>query len=527
MSNGKVVDLSDIRQKVEERREEEARNAITPGLLDNIQTKFICDCLLANELGDGMLYAEIHRGRFVYMAAAKEWLYFNGVHWQVDVLDLHMRAVENVVDAYLRAAGELSDKMSQALKDGAKDTFKELKSNQDALYKRVSRLRSSRGRKACIEFAHTSPGGLKIRGDELDSNPWLFVCANGVLDLRIGTLREGRPGDYLLRASPVEWLGLDAPCPTWEAFIHAIYEGNERVIGFVRRLLGYCMTGIIKEHKLPVFIGQGRNGKGTLFETVMRVMGSYGGPIQSEMLLDQGKNVRSADAPSPAIMELKGMRLALASETDEHARFSMAKVKWLSGGDTLVGRYPHDKRNTKFLPTHKLIYYTNHLPHASSGDFAFWERFLAVEHRLSFVDRTPKEENERCQDNDLLDKLLAELPGILAYMARGCLEWQQVGLNPPEEVRAAVEKARRDEDYLSDFFDECCEIGPDFRVTSTGLYEAFEGWFKRNISADPKKVPKQGRFSKWVDKRFQKIKSNGKPTFIGLRLSQPQDNMSP
>ncbi|WP_428558563.1 MAG: DNA primase family protein [Solidesulfovibrio sp. DCME] len=384
-----------------------------------------------------------------------------------------------------------------------------------------------RAGKSCIEFAHTIPGGLKIRGDELDCDPWLFACANGVLDLRTGTLRDGRPEDYLLRASPVEWRGIDAPCPTWDAFVHAIYEGNGRVIGFVRRLLGYCMTGLIKEHKLPVFIGQGRNGKGTLFETAMRVMGSYGGPIQSEMLLDQGKNVRSADAPSPAIMELKGMRLALASETDEHARFSMAKVKWLSGGDTLVGRYPHDKRNTKFLPTHKLIYYTNHLPHASSGDFAFWERFLAVEHRLSFVDREPKEENERRQDNDLPAKLLDELPGILAYMVRGCLEWQRENLNPPDEVRAAVEKARRDEDYLADFFDECCELGQEFRVTSTTLYEAFEGWFKRNISADPKKVPKQGRFSKWVDKRFQKIKSNGKPTFIGLRLTPSQEGMSP
>jgi putative DNA primase/helicase len=524
MSSINVVDLNAVRGKVVSRREDESKGIATPDILAGIGSRFVMDCLLANELGDGMLFAEIHRGRFVFMAASKEWLFFNGVHWQIDALNLHMCGVEDVVDAYLRAAAEIGEKHLDALRNQAKETAKELRAQQELIYKRVSRLRSSRGRKSCLEFAHSCTGGLVIRGDELDMDPWLFACANGVLDLRSGVLRDGRPEDYIFRASPVAWAGIDATAPTWEEFVRNIYEENERLIGFVQRLLGYCLTGVTTEHKLPVFLGKGRNGKGTMFETFMRILGGYGGPIQSEMLLDQGKNVRSADAPSPAIMELKGMRLALASETDEHARFSMARVKWLSGGDTLVGRYPHDKRNTKFRPTHKLIYYTNHLPHASSGDFAFWERFLVVDHRLSYVDREPAAENERRQDKELPKRLEDELPGILAWLVRGCLIWQRDGLNPPEDVRAAVEKAKRDEDYLADFFDDCCETGEgeSYRVKSTALYDRFEEWFKKAMSSDPKKVPKQRRFSEMVGKRFDKLKSNGIMMFLGLRLLPEQ-----
>lgn len=114
MTNAKIVDIQDLRAKVLARREEEAQGAPAPEIISGIASRFISDCLLANELGDGMLYAEIHRGRFVFMAASKEWLYFNGVHWQVDVLGMHMAGVEDVVDAHLLAASELGAKMSKA-----------------------------------------------------------------------------------------------------------------------------------------------------------------------------------------------------------------------------------------------------------------------------------------------------------------------------------------------------------------------------------------------------------------------------
>jgi len=522
MPNSKIVEIKAVRDKVLSRVQEEAQRAVTPEIPESgITSKFVQECLQSNELGDGMLYAAKLRGRYVYMAGSKEWLLYSGSHWQLDAKDSHLTVVEEVVDEYLNVASELGEKMNNSLKDGNKETFKDLQAQQAAIYKRVNRLRSTRGRKACLEFACTCPDGLIIKGDELDMHPMLLPCANGVIDLMSGELRDGRQDDYLFRASPVVWKGIHEPRPNWERFLDEIFEGNQELIAFIQRLFGYCLTGKTTNAILPILLGEGRNGKTVMCEMVMHCMGELAGPIRSELLLDQG-NSRSADSASPAIMGLKGMRFVTGSETGKNKRFSMEMVKLLSGGDTLSGRYLYEKRDTSFTPTHKLIIYTNHLPHAITDDFAFWERILVITFRLAFVNREPKAENERRANPELRNLLEAESSGILAWLVEGCLLWQRDGLNPPDEVRLAVDKFKREEDYLADFFDECCELGDDhkvYRVSKASLYDRFEKWYLQAISSNPKKVPKDRAFGNDVAKRFEKLKTGGIITYLGVRLA--------
>ena len=247
---------------------------------------------------------------------------------------------------------------------------------------------------------------------------------------------------------------------------------------------------------------------------------SLAGPVQSEMLLDQGKN-RSAAGPSPDIMSLRGLRIAFASETDEGQRFSPARVKWFSGGETLTGRYPHDKRNVSFEPSHLLCLLTNHKPHAPASDFAFWERLLLVDFPLSFVDRKPQNENERPMDKGLKDCLLQELPGIAAWLVRGCLEWQRAGLDPPAKVREATAEYRKDEDMLADFIEECCILQQpgesDIRTPASELYDAFCEWFKVNISS--KKTVSQKAFGKMMLEKFQRERKGGIYYYYGISVS--------
>jgi len=521
MPSPKIIAINDVRDKVVSRTQEEAANLASDSPESGIQSRFVQDCLMANELGDGMLYAEKLRGRYVYVSGSKEWLMYVGSHWQLDANDTHMTVVEEVVDEYLKVAVDLGEKISAAYKDGKKETAKDLTAQQAAIYKRINRLRSTRGRKACLDFAHTCPEGLVINGKEMDMHPMLLPCANGVMDLTSGALRDGRQDDYLFRASPVIWKGIHEPRPAWDRFINEIFEGNQELIAFIQRLFGYCLTGLTTNAILPILLGEGRNGKTVMCEMVMYCMGELAGPIRSELLLDQG-NARSADSASPAIMGLKGMRLVTGSETGKNKKFSMEMVKLLSGGDTLSGRYLYEKRDSSFTPTHKLIIYTNHLPHALSEDFAFWERILVIPFRLAFVNREPKAENERRANPDLRKQLEAESSGILAWLVEGCLLWQRDGLNPPAEVLLAVDKFKREEDFLADFFDECCELGSDhkvYRVSKASLYDRFERWYLKAISSNPKKVPKDRAFGNDVAKRFEKLKTGGVTHYLGLRLA--------
>jgi putative DNA primase/helicase len=503
-----------IRERIEERRA--AEDAVVGGdsghqdAGDGITSEFIQQCARSRQLGDGLLFAALHRGRYVFNKQTREWLVFNGAHWELDELDTVKAAVEDVIDVYDRERERLWNAWYQANRDEDKEEARRLKKLVDLVAKKVNSLRDDNGRNKCLEFAHTMrEQPLHILGDELDADPWLLGCANGVLDLRTGLLREGRAEDYILKASPTKWEGIDAPREAWEKSVLEIMHDDEEMAAYIRRLFGYACFGVAPEHVFAVLHGQGRNGKSYMVETIQDVLGEVAGPIPAEMLLDQGVS-RSSSGPTPDIMALRGRRLAFASETDEGRKFSASRVKWFSGGDSLTGRYGYgNMRMIAFKPSHQLFLLTNHKPHASADDFAFWERMHLIPFELSFVKRPPRAENERPVDLELGEKVRAERSGILAWLVQGCLEWQEQGLNPPAKVLEATAEYRRDEDLLADFVDECCYVpdppDPGVWVGATEIYDVFCWWFSKTVSRK-KSIPHK-IFGKLMKSRFESVKS--------------------
>jgi len=514
----KVHDIEEIRRQVEARREEEEREF---GLEEKplaIPYNFVKQCLDCKEMGDGMLYAEIHRGRFVFDKTAGCWLVFKGQHWEVDILDDAKTAIEDVVDRLIQFATlELGERIAEAAKKSQTELKRALEATQRTAYGRIDKLRGTRGANACLAWAQDCKNGLRITGQELDRNPMLFAVANGVIELRTGLLRDGRSEDFLLKASQIHFRGITEPADVWRRTLLEIYDGNQVLVDFIQRLFGYAITGLSQEHILPVFYGRGRNGKSLIFEMVNNVLGDLYTPIQAEMLLDQGRNTRSSAGPSPDIMQLLGCRIAVGSETDEGRKFSSSRAKWLTGGDWLVGRNPNEKYFKKFPPTHTLFLLTNNKPHAPAGDFAFWERLLLIDHPLSFVSRKPSSAKERPQNKQLPLLLQKELPGILAWLVEGCLLWQRDGLNPPPEVTEATNEYRRNEDLIGDFLDACCELGEGFEVQATDLFDKFTAWYEVNVS---KRGVSQRKFGQMMQDRLSKAKVGGKYRYYGAKLRQ-------
>jgi putative DNA primase/helicase len=512
----KSMDSDDIKKTVEQRKKQAAGEPENKP--PEITSKFIRECIKENELGDGRVFSRIHKDKYVFNASSEEWLFFEGHHWHKDQMYEAAIDVEAVSHCYL---DEIFNLWGQIKKNGHSDEKRNrLKAQIQKITNRVKRLRSARGRANCLKFATSNTEKLTITGDILDANPMLFACENGVLDLERGILRDGLAGDYILKASPVPFKGFNEPCPEFDKFRKEVFSENEDLDDYVQRLMGYAMTGMTTEHIFPMLHGQGRNGKGTLIEVISKVLGTYAGPIQAELLLDQGR-ARSSSGPSPDIMALQGMRVAFASETDQGRKISPSRVKWLTGGDTLVGRNPHDKYPTSFLPTHTLIFLTNHMPHVPSDDFAFWERTRVIPFNLSFVDREPRAGNERPQNKYLSAMLNEELSGILAWILRGCIKWQKYGLIPPAIVKEATAKYRRDEDLVADFIEEALYRDPDIKTGATDLYNAFQIWWENFISKRP---PKQKKFGTLFVKHFEKVTSSGRYYYVGVGIKE-QDEM--
>ncbi|MBA7559390.1 hypothetical protein ES708_01004 [subsurface metagenome] len=508
---------ADLTQQVKDRVRQEAEEHPDPKKAPpEITPKFIADCLFKNELGDGELFAAIHRDRFVYNNNAGEWYEWAGHHWRRDIMGTALSAIEDVTTPYLERATLLRKEADRVVSGETSGDEKKLRTISKSFYDRANRLRGDKGRTACLKFARTCRDPLAVVGDEFDLDPMLLGVANGVIDLRTGELIDGRQTDYISMASSVEWKGIDAKCDLWDKSLLEIFDDKPEMVDYQRRLLGYAISGSTKERVFAAMWGQGWNGKGVIANVITNILDPLAGPIPSEMLLDQGKS-RSSAGPSPDIMMLRGLRIAFASESDEGRRFSAARVKWFTGSDVLTGRYPHDKMPIRFKPSHTLFMLTNSKPYAPGGDFAFWERLHLIPFKLSFVKRTPAANNERQADLDLEKKLLGEYPGILAWLVRGCLEWQAEGLNPPDIVLDATAEYRSDEDIIGDFIASSLIIEPGARVKGADLYGQFQTWYIDMIGKK-ENVPSNSWFGRQMATRYNKTKISGCVWYHGIGL---------
>jgi putative DNA primase/helicase len=350
----------------------------------------------------------------------------------------------------------------------------------------VSRL------KAMLELAKSEPG-IPILPDQLDRHPMLLNCPNGTVDLLTGTLREPRREDYLTKLCPTEHHP-DATCPLWLTTLAKIFKGNDQLIGYVQQLLGYCLTGDVREQIFPIFWGSGANGKSTIINIILAMLGDdYAIKASRDLFL-----AIKGDKHPTTLAQLHGKRLVVCVETSDAARLDEALVKEMTGGDPISARRMREDYWT-FYPTHKTILVTNHRPEIRGTDEGIWRR----QRLIPFDVRIPDAE----QDKQLSEKLKAELPGILAWCVRGCLEWQKNGLGTPDAVMAATKEYRQDQDVLARFVSECCRQGQrDYAVKSSLLYDAYKKWAERS-GEPPVKLRQFG--AAMTEKGFERYTNNG------------------
>lgn len=465
-----------------------------------VSTDFVWDCFRKAEFGDAQLMARLYSGKLLWEPAEKEWYTFNGHHWQRDTTDLALRAVPSVVaGTYLSLAATVT---SESEREVDEDAAKNKRSLADELVKRAKQLQHLNRTTHVLKFAQ---GMLTVPGGAWDSDPWLLGVVNGVIDLRSGTLRPGRPEDMIRTVAPTAWQGLDAPAPRFETFMAEIMSEDStsvepELVPFLARLFGYAVTGLTTEHVLPILWGDGRNGKDTLLETLGHVLGPLAASASTSVFVS-GQRV-SANAASPHLYDLYGRRLMWANETNEGARLNAAQVKLITGGGRIKAR-PLFGNLVDFQPSHLVCLVTNKRPGAPSDDRALWTRILLVPFVQRFVTNPGK--GERQADKMLVHTLKSEASGILSWLVRGCLAWQHEGLRPPETVRLATEQYQHEEDDWARFIAECCVEDPDKRTKASELLKAFNTWKGGEIVS-------QKQLSKMLADRYDKTP----PTKTGI-----------
>lgn len=485
---------AEMKAKVEERRKQEAavraakvRKAVEVAKIE-LSDNDLLGYLNENRVGDAKLYSRLHRGAVVYVKYWERWLIWGGHHWIEDDFEISAQIIEDVCELYLRLA---ESKQIEADEETDKDLKSKLQSIADTALRRVNQLRDTPGQDKLLQMTRRIRDPLVVLPNQIDQQHYVKACPNGVIDLRTGELRPGRPDEYILNAIVTEYdpelLRKDNPCPETNRFLLSSMDGDQELVDFIWRLLGYGLITERRDHIFTIMWGEhGRNGKDTLIKLVTHVLGqTLSGDAPVEMLL-QTQQVRNSSAPSPDVLTLRGMCIAWINEAEEGQRFALAKLKKLTGGGYITARGLHDKLQTTWLQTHLPIMTTNELPKAKADDAAFWSRALIIKWPLSFVER-PEQPYERLADKDLTEKIGAEAKGVLARMVRGSMEYLRDGLKIPDKVRQWTREQRASWDDVGLFISEWCiseshQANPDnytLKVSATDLHEAFCIWYAR------------------------------------------------
>lgn len=431
------------------------------------------------DLANAARFTKRHGDNFRF-TTERGWMVWSGSRWQVDdkqiaICKLAMESAESLL-------GELKDIPA---------------GDRDKAYSVAKAAAQKRAIEAAVWMARShNPERIAA----FDQRAMLLNCSNGMVDLETGKLLQHDRGAYCSLLTGCEYHE-DAPAPRWEQFISEVCMANADLIAYVQRMCGYLLSADISEQCLFFLFGSGANGKTVLVETLTRVMGEYALGAETDMLMIR----KHAGIPND-VARLRGLRACFLNETNKGQRFDEAKLKNLTGGDTLTARFLREEF-FDFKPTHKLVLRGNHKPTVNGTDEAIWRRLRLIPFDLRL---TPEQ-----KDLHLERTLSKELPGILAWMVRGCLAWRKHGLGVPAVVAEAVGEYREESDTLGRFIEDCCNARNNLQVKTSDLYKAYrtfcEECGERYLSARdfPSELEQRG---------FKRLKSNGIRFTLALEL---------
>lgn len=426
------------------------------------------------------------------------WLVWDGKRWAIDV----RREVELLCQG-------LADTLLERRRRAPDD-------ERETLLRRVTRLEQVAGVRATLSYVEP----MVVRSlVEFDTQPWLLNVLNGTLDLRTGELRAHDPDDLLSRLAPTEY-DPSARDTVWErAVSQACGQGAsggpdaEAKRRFLRRYLGYSLTGSTQEKDLVALNGPPDTGKTTVSEPLLSVLGDVSEGGYATTWEAETVQARSNVNRAEKLHKAYGARLILVGELEKGTRLADGFVKRFTGGNSVdAKRLYHDSYT--YRPQAKLWLDTNYL--SRSAD-------VAVHARLKLVPFTHaiRNKDETVKQHLLRDP--AAHRAILAEAVRGCLEWRREGFGELPWLERELKRFALGSDATLAFLEEVFErVDPEDTalarecVPVEGCWFAYQMWAAENVS----KPLRKGVLTAALEEhglRKHRLSKGGVTVWLGLK----------
>ncbi|EOU1110461.1 phage/plasmid primase, P4 family [Clostridium perfringens] len=404
-----------------------------------------------SDVGNAERLISLHGKDIKFNVNSGKWYVWNGVNWELD----NSFKVENLYRTVLR-------RFQNAIPNiNISDDEIATKKQQEKAKSFVLRNETDGKIKSVLNQAKTFKG---INFMESDKDDYLFNTPNGTINLRDLSQKKHDRKDLITQCSNYSFNRENDKCPNWVAFLNRIFCGDQELINYVQKAVGYSLTGDMSEQCLFMLWGGGANGKSTFVKALEDIMGSYAATIKGETLMEKN----GQDGARGDLARLTNKRVVIASELQEGQVFNEPLLKVLSAGETLPVRFMYQEE-FMLKPKFKLWIMTNKKPKVKGNDHGIWRRWRMIPFKYKF---TEKEKDPNFYE----EKLKPELEGILLWAITGYQMWKEQGFEAPKEVMEAVEDYKMDMDQVARFIEDCCKVGEGYECTGSAMYDEYINW---------------------------------------------------
>ena len=438
--------------------------------------------VLVREYGDELCYTE-----------STDYLRYDGHCWREskqravgaveEFLDLQLANAEDEITAAVKTLTEISG-VAFDLSDGIRGLTRQLKAFDDrekiqALEDAKSKLAAAlvyrafvmkrRDMNYILSALSAARPMVQMEITDLDSDPFLLNTPDATYDLRLGRagVQAQEPRNYITKITAFN--PSEKGTETWRSALETFFCGDEELIEYVQMIVGLAAVGKVFLEAIIIAYGEGRNGKSTFWNTVARVLGTYSGRISADTLtVGVKRNVK------PEMAELKGKRLVIAAELEEGMRLNTSVIKQLCSTDEIFAEKKY-RDPFRFEPSHTLVLYTNHLPKVGASDAGTWRRLIVIPFNAKIEGNSDiKNYTDYLVENAGEAVLQWIIDGAEKVIAR------EFVIPVPQRVKKAISAYRENNDWLSNFLEECCEVSPDCKEKSGNLYQEYRDFCARN-----------------------------------------------
>lgn len=389
------------------------------------------------------LFFEKYGDVIKYCDALGGWFIWDGTRWKRDDKFQILRMAKSTVKQMYQMAKVSNDKF---------------------LFKHAVKSESESRLRAMVNLVRCE-GDIAAQSEQFDSDMYLLNCKNGTLDLLTGRLREHKKEDYITRRVELNY-NAQADCPEWRRFLMTIFKGDQEITEFMRRAVGYSLSGSIQEQCIFILYGVGMNGKSTFLKHIYRILGDYAMNTPATTLME-----KYSDSIPNDIARLKGSRFVTAVESGKSRSLAEAQIKQLTGDDPISARFLH-REYFDFFATFKIFFATNHKPNISGTDKGIWRRIITIPFERVIAAKE--------QDPELDEKLAKEYEGILTWAVRGFQDWYKNGLGEVPKIIEATAAYQEESDVIGNYIEERCVTGEDCKVQSGVILKDIQQWAKDN-----------------------------------------------